>query len=117
MSVCENCGTPDPREEVDCPQHCDDCGRPLDYSLTADGIEYVLETLRYALENGIDDHIIPLKGTAEEDCLSYYHGSPHYEITRDWASDLSYYGGLSEEAEATIEQYLAACEQLENARA
>jgi len=118
---CEQClPVPADSEEVgydggeqDTPAHCAGCGRPLDYRLTAEGVEYVVATLRDALETGIDDHIIPAKGTAEEELSDYYHGSPHYEITRDWARELSGYGGLSDEDEATVARYLEECDKLD----
>jgi hypothetical protein len=71
----------------DTPAHCCACGAPLDYTLTEEGVAYVIDALVDELIDGIDEHIIPLKGTAEER-LTYYHGSPHYVITMEWAEHL-----------------------------
>ena len=110
---CDQCASPGAYlddGEQDTPANCAGCGRPLDYSLTADGVKYVLEYIMGALETGIeDDHIIPLKGTAEEEMLDYYQGSPHYEIVRDWAKDLQDYS-LDRKDACIVQAYLTACD-------
>ena len=74
--------------EVDYPLHCSRCNRPLDHSLTEDGVQYVLEALKGELDttiyNGRD---------------SWYDGSPRYQIHLDWADDLRSYCHSSDEEE------------------
>jgi hypothetical protein len=57
---CEDC-LPVPAEsegvdydqgEQDCPANCCACGEPLEYSLTSDGVTYVLEAVRESLKEG-----------------------------------------------------------------
>ncbi len=110
---CEDCAPKDAKPgngEQDCPINCCNCGRPLDYSLTSDGVEYVISYIIEALENGLDNHIIPLTGTLEVESLTYYHGSPHYEIVRDWAKDLEAYS-LDRKDAVIVQMYLEACDR------
>jgi len=95
----------------DCPENCAGCGQPLDYTLTAEGRSYVLETAKAALENGLDTHIIPLKGSAEE-TLTWYYGMPHYEIVRDWVTEVTSYM-LDSEDEEIVCRYLDECMKLD----
>lgn len=43
--------------ESDCPEHCDGCGKFLGNSLTSDGVDYVVSTVRDDLEEGRVDSI------------------------------------------------------------
>jgi len=114
---CEDCLPVSPAEadwddgEQDTPANCSCCGRPLDYTLTTDGVNYVIEQLCIVMSTGIDTHIIPNMGTAEEECLTYYHGMPHYEIMRDWARDLSNYF-LNPEDQEIVGYFLNECNKL-----
>ena len=115
---CEQCAPPEayPDDgEQDTPANCAGCGRPLDYSLTTEGVEYVLEHIMDALDLGLDDHIVPLRGTAEEELLDYYQGSPHYEIVRDWAKDLQNYS-LNRKDAYIVQAYLDACDHADAER-
>lgn len=108
---CEDCapkGAVCDDGEQDTPANCHECGQPLDYSLTSEGVQYVLEYIMEALENGLDCHIVPLEGTAEVEGLAYYHGSRHYEIVRDWARDLEDYS-LDRKDTTILQAFLSAC--------
>jgi hypothetical protein len=74
----------------------------------------VIEQLLNALSSGIDNHVIPLRGTAEE-TMTYYHGSPHYEIMADWCRDLHCYS-LSPAEHYVVDQYLERVDALEKSR-
>ena len=91
--LCEDCCSedassyPDGGGESDCPEHCAVCHVPLENTLTSDGVEYVLEAIRGSLRDGRvarDTVHACYKGT-------YYEGSRHCEIVRDWAEQLSGY--------------------------
>jgi hypothetical protein len=80
---------------TDSPQNCGECGAPLDYELTEEGIKYVLDHIQTSLETALKrgrantwDRIMPLHGTGEE-TMHYWHGSRHVEIVRDWADKIS----------------------------
>ena len=86
--------------EQDSPAHCFHCLCPLDYSLTTDGVAYVLGEIRGSLEHGPDSTVYECyKGT-------WYDGSPHHAILRDWAEHIRHYGGLSEGDRELIGKYL-----------
>lgn len=85
--VCEHCMIdPTPEEEIctdnlemDSPANCSYCNRPIDCTLTDDGIKYVYETIRQDLKQGLNyrsdyrwDH-------------GYYIGLGMHACTRDWA--------------------------------
>lgn len=83
--------------ESDSPAHCGACGVPLENDLTSDGVEYVLGAIRESLEEAVEkgrtiawDRIMPLKGTGEES-QTYWHGSRHVDIVREWANQISNY--------------------------
>lgn len=83
--------------ECDTPCHCGNCGMPLDYALTGDGIRGVLESIRESIQEAIAqgrettwDRVMPMKGTGEES-MTWYHGSRHVEIVRDRAKNLQNY--------------------------
>lgn len=93
-------------EETDCPQHCGGCGVPLEYRLTDEGVQYVLEAIRHSIDDALRhgradtwDRIMPMKGTAEEsDGHKYWHGSRYVEIVRNWAKEIDGYGLEFDEA-------------------
>ena len=98
---CEDCAPTGSIEwdsaEQDAPVHCYNCLRPLDYTLTAAGVQYVLEYLRKA----IDANVYPIYiGT-------YYEGSPHYAIRRDWAQTIADYS-LSDSDRKIVNYFLGA---------
>lgn len=92
--------------EQDSPANCCACGKPLDYSLTPDGVEYVIDSCLEAMDDW-DDHIIPMADTAESE-MRYYHGSPHFAIVEDWAKDLSNYS-LDRKDRFILDAFLAKC--------
>lgn len=105
---CEDCAPPgaesypDGGGEADCPQHCAHCHEPLGNPLTAEGVRYVIEAITESLEADDEDRnqVHPsYDGT-------YYEGSRHCEIVRDWAEQISSYGGLSPADEWLIGHYL-----------
>lgn len=105
---CENCLPVSTEEadfdygEQDSPANCCVCHRPLDYSLTKEGVSYVIEALIDELNSG------PEQWNQIHDCYkgTYYDGCRHVEILRDWAKDLKYYGGLSPAEEFLIRHFL-----------
>ena len=107
---CEQClpvsihhpGVADGSGEQDSPAHCCGCGRPLDYSLTTEGVAYVIDRIRESLRTR--EHLSST--TIDHDhAPAYYKGSPIYAITRDWAEDLSWYN-LSVKDENLVRRYL-----------
>lgn len=89
--------------EQDVPAHCHDCNRPLDYTLTPEGVAYVVKTLSAALAKGLD---------STPSTTGDYEGSPHYAIVYDWADALDGYD-LSDGERAVVEKYMAECERLD----
>jgi hypothetical protein len=96
-------------QECDSPQHCGGCGAPVEYSLTGEGVAYVMEAIRDNLRNGLDSSITP----ADRHHMRYYAGMPHCSIVGDWARDIRYYGGLSEDDKTDISNYIDLCEAVE----
>lgn len=74
--------------ESDCPQNCDSCGKPLEYSLTNVGVAYVVEAVRETLELGRSHYCRVYPSHREND---YYEGSPLFRVVADWVEDLRYY--------------------------
>lgn len=74
--------------ESDCPQNCDSCHKPLEYSLTDVGVAYVVESVRELLESGREAYtkIHPSRLVPD-----YYEGSPAFRVVADWVEDLRYY--------------------------
>lgn len=102
--------------ESDCPQHCGTCGVPLNNPLTDDGVRYVLDAIRDSIAEALEqgrgltwDRVIPLRGTAEEE-LTYWHGSRHVEITREWAQQVSNYN-LEKDDQAIVTLFLELSEK------
>jgi len=106
--LCETCapdgadGYPDGGGEADCPQCCGQCHEPLGNALTSDGVAYVIKAVRQSLRDG------RAKRNTVYDCYNgtHYEGSRHCEIVRDWARDVSWYGGLSPYDEQLLTRYL-----------
>lgn len=106
--VCENCAvdvTDDERAiggSSDCPQHCAWCHAPLfdDFGLTAEGIAYVLETVRSDLKEGTKDD-----GWRWEN--GWYKGLGKPAVVRDWAEHvLDNCYRLDKRDKRTLELYL-----------
>jgi len=93
--------------EQDSPANCCQCHRPLDYSLTQEGVKYVLGHLKNCIKNGIDWNIY--------DCYvgSYYEGMPHCAVVRDWAFELKNYF-LTEEEEEIVDKFLELTKEVGN---
>lgn len=87
--------------EVDSPLHCGECSKPLDHSLTADGVKYVLDAIR---DSSLSYD--PIEG-------GWYDGMPHCSIVGDWARELRWYGGLSDRQTELIESFIEQVEQIE----
>jgi hypothetical protein len=105
--VCEDCaakhdlGEPDlDSNETDTPQNCTYCGRRCEYTLTDAGIAYVMEYVEQALAEAAE-----ARNTLIADPESYYNGSRHVEIVRDWAKDLKWYG-LDKDVETRLDEFL-----------
>lgn len=74
--------------EADSPQNCDSCGKPLEYSLTNDGIDYVVEAVRETLQLGRSHYCRIYPSHREND---YYEGTPLFSVVKDWVEDMRYY--------------------------
>jgi hypothetical protein len=92
--------------EQDSPAHCCVCHQPLEYSLTSDGIEYVLEALREELAKPAEER------NKVHECYNgtHYEGCRHVEITRDWAEHIKWYG-LAQEDQELVEKFLEETEE------
>lgn len=88
--------------EQDSPANCARCHRPMDYRLTTDGVAYVMEKIRESMDEG------PASWNAVHECYkgTYYEGSRHVEIVRDWAEELTSYCGLSKKDEKLLNLFL-----------
>lgn len=89
--------------EQDLPAHCSVCGKPLDYSLTYDGVAYVLEHLVDAIRAGLDWRIEDIATAGGRSW--YYNGVPHCTIIADQAKEIEWYGGLGKH-EAIVRRFL-----------
>lgn len=78
--------------ETDAPMHCTNCQRPLTYSLTPEGVEYVIELVKKELSQGKRLYLEPI---LEEG--NYYNNCPHFYIVRDWTQEILNYLSLSDE--------------------
>lgn len=96
---------------VDTPVNCKVCDRPCNYTLTAAGVQYVLDKVWEALG----------RPAAERDRVcaapsyppgNYYHGRRHVEIVRDWAADLKSYG-LTDGEELLVKNFLTLTKESE----
>lgn len=88
-------------QECDSPQNCENCGAQLEYSLTADGVAYVMEHVIEALERGVDATI---RDSLPQD--TYYNGMPQCSVVGDWARDLRNYGGLSQAEKYCLDTFI-----------
>lgn len=75
--------------EADCPQNCDSCHKPLEYSLTNDGIAYVVERVREQLKAGREAYC-KIHPSHDPDS-DYYVNSPAFRVVADWVEDMRYY--------------------------
>lgn len=81
--VCDHDGCEEyTSQESDSPCHCAYCHRPIECSLTQDGIKYVYDTIRRDLKQGLNyrsdwrwEH-------------GYYVGMGVHAVTREWAEQL-----------------------------
>jgi len=101
---CDNCAPAGAETmgdgEADYPMHCDECGRPLDYSMTEEGVKYAINEMKETLKTGRKEYL------KASQCLKYYKGCPQVDITRDWAGDLIWYN-LPDEQERFIKKFLS----------
>lgn len=75
--------------EADCPQNCGTCSKPLEYSLTNVGIDYVVEHVREKLKSGRENYCkVHPSHNPETD---YYVNSPAFRVVADWVEDMRYY--------------------------
>lgn len=95
-------------QETDCPENCADCGAHLEYELTSNGVDYVMDYVIDALESGIDDSII-----GPEDRRTYYRGMPECSIVGDWARDLKLCGYGSRANGFVLDQFIELVEEVE----
>lgn len=75
--------------ESDIPQNCDSCHKPLEYSLTNDGIDYVVEHVRDTLRMG-REYYCKVHPSHDPD-NDYYKDSPAFAVVKDWVEDMRYY--------------------------
>ena len=91
-TFCEDCA-PEGAEcigsdrEADYPDHCENCGVPLENSLTSEGVDYVIEQ---AKEKALEvfrgqNHTIGKE-------LPWYEGCKHSRIVLDWLQQIARYG-------------------------
>lgn len=97
--------------ECDTPQNCHVCGKPCECTLTADGVEYVMDYIREALTEGPSQW-----NQVRDEPGRYYDGSRRVEVTRDWAKEIKGYGGLSKADKWLIEYFLDITEEAESTR-
>ena len=89
---------PTDQGETDSPMHCSHCHRPLDYNLTSDGVDYVVE---YIIQELLEWDISPISG----DILPWYDNCPGTEVVKNWAENLKNYG-LDSETEQLVDYFL-----------
>jgi hypothetical protein len=99
-------------QETDSPLHCAVCRAPLEYSLTSDGVAYVMSEIVDQLRDGIDETItLPGQGVIADG--DYYIGMPHCSVVGDWAREIKWYGGLSPADEYCRDLFLERVEDAE----
>ena len=104
---CDDCA-PDGAEDIgdggesDYPQNCAHCHEPLGNPLTTDGVQYVLEAIADSLRDGRQAR------NTVHDCYkgTWYEGSRHCEIVRDWSRELQAYCLAAAES-ALVDHYLS----------
>lgn len=89
--------------EQDTPANCSRCGRPLKYSLTTDGVDYVLEKIQDILDEGPRRWNRVYKSPRKPD---YYKGCRSCDVVRDWAEDLREYY-LTDQQKQLVDRFLA----------
>jgi hypothetical protein len=92
--------------EQDSPGNCCQCHKPLEYTLTSEGVRYVLEYITESLYSP------PEKRNLVHDCYNgtWYEGSRHVEIVRDWAKDLLNYS-LNDADRILVDRFLEETEK------
>lgn len=93
-------GYPDAGES-DSPCNCGSCGKPLEYSLTTDGVAYVLEAVKEHLKSGWRNYLRIHTSCRYPD---YYEHTPAFFVVKDWVEDLSCY--LMEEEQEKMFRYI-----------
>ena len=93
-------------QESDCPVTCSVCHRPLQYSLTEDGVKYVIEKMKSTLKEGYKEY---LQEIANKE--NYYDGCPRIGILLDWADDLIWYN-LDYNDERLIRKFISHAEYM-----
>ena len=88
--------------EQDTPAHCSQCRRPLEHSLTSDGVGYAVGALLSYLRDP-DRHAWRL-GVCDTPG-DYFHGSREIEVLRGWAEELRNYA-LSPRQSVAVELFL-----------
>lgn len=114
-ALCEYCAPPDMEgdlnsNEVDAPENCWRCGRPCEYTLTADGVEYVLECLEFSIATWPNGAETTLCG------LGYYRNLPSFHVERDWAQDLYANYALDKHARMLVSSFLGLTDNYEKAQ-
>jgi hypothetical protein len=91
----------DDNDEADTPQHCGHCHKPFGNPLTTYGVNYVLEHIKESLNTPADER------NKVHDCYkgTWYEGSRHVAIVRDWAEDLQWYN-LNEADKDLVDKFL-----------
>ena len=96
---CTNPEVADGDGEQDTPANCNRCGRPLKYSLTQEGMAYVLDAVMESLRDQEWELI-------DEEVESYYKGMPNCVVVRDWVTNLVKNYGLSRTSRALCDGFL-----------
>lgn len=98
--------------EADVPQNCSVCGRPLQTSLTRDGIQYVVGYALDALDAWEDQLVLRDR---EGD---YYTGTPQFSVVKDWIEDiLNSYVGLARKDEFILRRFIERTKENEASQA
>lgn len=75
--------------EGDTPEQCSQCHRPLDTTLTSEGVEYVIEHLVEILTTKTDEEWLAVHEVYQG---TWYQGKPWCSIANDWAAKIADYG-------------------------
>lgn len=88
--------------ESDSPLNCAACGCPVEYTLTGDGVTYVLDKIMEAYDDRKNwNKFYVHHGNRKH----YYYGSRQVDVVRDWAADLQNYN-LSEIERFVLARFL-----------
>lgn len=88
--------------EQDTPAHCSQCRRPLEHSLTSDGVGYAVGALLSYLR---DPDRQAWRLVVCDTPGDYFHGSREIEVLRGWAEELRNYA-LTPRQTVTVELFL-----------